>query len=321
MNNLEKILWVFSTDTVLPSDLVGCIYPANFLNIKKLVFLTNHNPARTLDILNPKILIIGKCLNSNIINLAREAKKRNIKIVSIFDDWHFNPQNSRQEIIFNFNFNLSQISDLLVVKSEGARSVIKENLNLSSVVLPDCIRYPTIKIKNDLNEIPNILWFGSSSNHDTVKIVLDEIITVKRPCTLSIVTNITNDLQKLLSHKKYQNIKIELIPFSDHNLIKSAKTSDFISIPIVNDIKRKVKSSNRIIDALNFRRFVIVSKNNFHNEFNKFCYHGQLSSGIEWAYANKEKAFQIIKNGKKYIDNNFTLQNISSKWESIINNF
>ena len=41
----------------MSSDLIGGIVPANYLNIKKLIFLANHNVNKTLDKLNPKIII------------------------------------------------------------------------------------------------------------------------------------------------------------------------------------------------------------------------------------------------------------------------
>ena len=49
----------------------------------------------------PKVIIVGNVFHSNVIELIKEARKLNIKIISIFDDWHFDKQFKN-----NFIYNL-----------------------------------------------------------------------------------------------------------------------------------------------------------------------------------------------------------------------
>ena len=92
MLNFEKdILWIFSsTDPEkIPSYMLGSILPANYLKIKKVVFLDNHNPKKTLEYYNPKLIIVSKALHDKVVDLVKLAREFNIKVISIFDDWHF----------------------------------------------------------------------------------------------------------------------------------------------------------------------------------------------------------------------------------------
>ena len=73
----------------MPSNVVGGIMPADYLGIQKVIFLENHEPLKFLKYYKPKLLVIGKVFHSNILYMAQEAKKLNIKIISVFDDWHF----------------------------------------------------------------------------------------------------------------------------------------------------------------------------------------------------------------------------------------
>ena len=71
MNITNRILWVFSTEATIASDIVGGIMPANYLKIKKIIFLEKDNVTKTLDHYDPKIIIFGKCQFSNIKHFER----------------------------------------------------------------------------------------------------------------------------------------------------------------------------------------------------------------------------------------------------------
>ena len=62
----KNILWIFSHSNPqnIPSYVVGGIYPANYLGIKKVIFLSNHDPIELLNRYNPKCLIISKVFKS-----------------------------------------------------------------------------------------------------------------------------------------------------------------------------------------------------------------------------------------------------------------
>ncbi len=314
----RNVIWVFSTTTIMSSDLIGGIVPANYLNIKKLIFLANHNVNKTLDTLNPKIIIFSRCMNSNIILLAKEAKKRNIKIISIFDDWHFKSSKKREEIKFKFNENLAFLSDKIVVKTESAAKILYQNTKLFSKIIPDSIRYTNISPVNKFSNVPNLIWFGSSSNHDSLIQAINEINNEKIICNIKVVTNITDDLTNLLKKEKFDNIKIKLIEFSDKNLISAMKISEIIILPIIEDFRRIVKSTNRIVDSLNFGRFLISSDTYLNEEFSNFCYRGNIGQGIKWLYKNKIKSINMLSKGQKYVKQTYHIEKTSFKWKKLI---
>lgn len=320
MNFSDDILWVFSSKAFLPSDIIGGIYPATYLNIKRLIFLSNHDAIKTLDNLKPKLIILGKCLNSNIINLVNEAKKREIKVISIFDDWHFEPITEREKIKFDFNFKLSELSDNIVVKSYEAQKLIKKNLNIDSKIINDSIRYKTLEIKHRIEKKPNLLWFGTSSNYDTLIFSIDEISSQNIDCNLSIVTNVTDELKIMIQKSNLKNINIKFVDFSDKKLTEEALISDIILIPQFSDNRRAVKSSNRFVDAINFGRLVITNKDNLHVDLKKYYFKGLLTDGIDWAKKNPEKLLFMLESGQKYVRNEYSIDAISMTWMKLIQN-
>ena len=91
MSIVGKTLWIFSLSNPpkMPSYVVSGIMPAQSLGIEMLIFLKHHGAKTTLDKIQPDLVIISKIFHSSMLNLIFAAKKRNIKIISIFDDWLF----------------------------------------------------------------------------------------------------------------------------------------------------------------------------------------------------------------------------------------
>lgn len=317
-NKLEKVFWIFSTNVEIPSDIVGGILPADKLGIKRVVFLHNDNVVNFLDLHCPKLIIINKCLHSNIIKLAKYSRDNGIKVLSVFDDWHFKPTSEKQKKQFYLNNLLAENSDVIIVKSNEAGKIIQNNIEMNYCIIPDCLRYKSILTINKLEKIPQLLWFGTSSNHDTLFKGLDEIELSGLNCNLIVVTNITKDLIEYFSLKKYSKINIKVIPFSEDNLLKAASETQIVIIPLIEDEKRYVKSSNRIIDSFNFGKIVIKSKSNFMSEFDKYCFCGDIGDGIKWVYSNENDAIKNALAAKEIVLKKYSVKAVSEVWKSLI---
>ena len=119
----KDVVWIFSLENPmsLPSYIVGGMMPADYNKIQKIIFLKNHDPKKFLFEKKPKILIISKVFHSGISNLVFEAKKLNIKIISIFDDWHFD---EKFKNTFSYNLKIAKNSNLVVAKTKQAIDII-----------------------------------------------------------------------------------------------------------------------------------------------------------------------------------------------------
>ncbi len=307
-------MWVFSTKVLVPSDLVGCIKPANYLNMKKAVLFPETDIDELLNNTNPKIIIFGKCLHENMIKLAAQAKKKNIITISCFNDWHFNALSTKQEKQFKLNYKLFKKSDYVVVKTNYAKEIIRLNLGSNSHVIPDCLRFNGLEIPESFQNDLEILWFGAPTNHDTLLKGLNEIEEKKIKINVNVVTIISDTIIQELNDKNFQYIRIRLFPFSDKTLLNLALQSKAIIIPLINDHARHVKSSNRIIDSLNFGRFLIKSYTDANREFDKYCYVGNIGEGIEWLRKNENESRNMIIEGQNYVQNNYSVESVSEIW-------
>ena len=93
--------------------------------------------------------------------------------------------------------------------------------------------------------------------------------------------------------------------------------SDLIIIPYLDDNRRLVKSSNRIIDSINFGRFTIISNSKQFQEFSDYTYQGNIGDGINWAVNNMYERNKKLTSGQKYVLNNYSLKSICEIWKNL----
>ena len=319
MNN--KILWIFSVENPMsiPSYIVGGIMPADYLKIKKVIYLSHNNANKFLLDHKPKIIILSKAFHSGVLELAKEAKSLNIKVISIFDDWHFENTNKEIEVRSNLNEELTKVSEVIIAKTDAAARIIYQNTGTLPKVIPDCIRYKTLKVISSFNKPFNISWFGNYTNHKTIIKAIEEIALFKNHIKLRIVTNKIEKIKSLLNNT-INNISITYLEWSI-DLHKNIESSDIVIIPLFKSNKSRVKSSNRIIDSLNMGRFVIINNNDQFEEFKDYCFFGSISDGLEWLENNKDKAIKMTSAGQKHVIKNYKLEVIANKWLSVFNSF
>ena len=315
INFSKDVCWIFSLENPmsLPSYIVSGIMPADYNKIQKIIFLKNHNPTKFLNEKKPKVLIIGKAFHSGIIDLVKEAQKRDIKIISIFDDWHFDNNYKNN---FSYNTEIALHSNKIVAKTKKAIDVIFQETKIKGNVIPDCIRYKTLNSINKINKPYRLCWFGTHNNHLSIIKAIDEISNYQNEIFLNIITNRINDLKNSLNFIK-NKINIKFTEWS-LEMDKEIYKNDIVIIPLINDKPNIVKSSNRIIDSLNMGRFVIINDNNQFSEFRNFCYFGNIIEGLNWISKNENLAVEKIKKGQKYVIQNYNLKKIGEDWSNLI---
>ena len=312
--DLKKVFWVFNSFNfkTIPSYFVAGVLPSNYLESPKLVFLEEHDPEQTLDNINAKILILFKAFDKGLVALAKSAKRRGIKIVSVFDDWYL--ENIERT---NFNLPLAELSDLIVVKTKVAALEIKNHFKINALVIPDSIRFKKNKIFKNNNKKLDLCWFGTRNNHDTLISELKKIEILKIPVRINVVTNLIDELKKDVADLNIKNHDIRYKAWHENANLDIVE-SEIVILPYTEDVKRLVKSSNRIIDSLNLGRFTIMSPVSQFREFKDFVYYGDICEGIRWFKDNKELAKQITLKGQKYVDKNYSIEFISNKWKKIL---
>ena len=147
----KNVLWVFSYSKPqqFPSLILSGVIPADQLNIPKVVFKENDDPKIFLKKYKPKIIITNKIKHKNLINLLEVAKKQNIKIITVYDDWTFD-ESSINSQRHQLNLDSINFANLSVVKTKAASEIIYKNTGLITNILPDCLWFKSEKPINKI---------------------------------------------------------------------------------------------------------------------------------------------------------------------------
>ena len=313
-SKLNKVFWVFNRldFKIIPSYYVSGVLPSNYLNSPKLIFLEGHDPEQTLNNIDAKVLILFKAFDKGLLSLALAAKKSGLKIISVFDDWYF--QNTERT---KFNLPMAALSDLVIVKTLSASKEIKDNFQIESMVLPDPVRFSKKEVFKKNGKYLKLCWYGISDNHDTIINEIKNLEKINIPITLTILTNYIDVLKGKIDNLNILSPNI-IYKYWHENADLDIIKSDIVLLPYPYDKKRLVKSSNRIVDALNLGRFTIMSPVSQFKEFQDYVYYGNISDGIKWFNKNEQIAKEKTLNGQKYVSENYSIEVIANKWKEQI---
>jgi hypothetical protein len=64
--------------------------------------------------------------------------------------------------------------------------------------------------------------------------------------------------------------------------------------------------------------FPIVGNNPSHKEFRKFCWVGNIKTGIDWAKAFQSDLNGLVKEGQEYVFRNYSPEKVGIYWKDII---
>ena len=313
---MQNTIWIFNhpNPELIPSYYVSGLMPAEYMGIKKIVFLDNHNPEKLINHFQPKIIILSKAFSTKVSELTEIAKRKNIKIISIFDDWSFENTNRTKP-----NLPIAENSDVIIAKTKFAANEIYTNTNLNCLVIPDPIRFKKSKIFEKIDEPIKVCWFGMHTNHSTIISELLNIEKINVKINLSLISNSFETIENFINQNKFKNLSLKLLLWNKNSDLDIVK-SDVVILPYPNDKKRLIKSSNRIIESLNLGRFTILSNVKQFSEFEKFTYFGDISKGLHWLLNNNSKAKQITLDGQRYVNDNYSIRNICDKWLKVFQN-
>ncbi|MBI28989.1 MAG: hypothetical protein CFH21_00746 [Alphaproteobacteria bacterium MarineAlpha5_Bin11] len=317
----ENVLWVFNAKNpeILGSHRLSGLIPAKHLGIKTGIFLRDTDSYNFLNIYkNLKLIILAKPFDREVLDLVKLANKKNIKIISTFDDWSDDQHREKFKERLPYWTEIAEISSSIVVKTNTAAEVLNKKFNRKINVIEDCIEFKSDEPISHLREPPELCWFGHYSNHDTILEGLKQLQKFKKPFNLRVISNnfepLTNELRKfsLMLSGKIKFINWNL------NYNKEIIKSDIVIIPVIMDKRRLVKSHNRMTESINLGKLVIANETPYYKEMQRYCYLGNISEGLDWAYKNQKKINSIILKGQKYINARFSKEKISKKWSNLI---
>lgn len=217
-----------------------------------------------------------------------------------------------------------QLADLVSVNSENMGISTKQHTGRDYIVMPDPYERPKLPARFSPQTPLNILWFGSQSSFKFLPVVevwqrLEQEIVDYR------YTMISEKTDRLLSKMQLRQTKGVISEINFDKLNMQAWTwerqgellseCDMVLMPVQTDNPRTdTKSANRLIDSLISGRFVITTPLASYQEFESYTWQGDYIEGIQWACANPEQVLDMITQGQKYVEENYSAQVLSKRF-------
>ena len=110
------------------------------------------------------------------------------------------------------------------------------------------------------------------------------------------------------------NDQVECVPWSTAAQEQLLRQSNIVLLPSKGET---YKSANRLINAVMAGCFVIGSKNDINKEFRHFCYLGPVRGGLQFSQAYKHELNGLVRDGQRYIQMNYSPEQIGAQWDTV----
>jgi hypothetical protein len=169
-----------------------------------------------------------------------------------------------------------------------------------------------------------LLWFGSQSSFKFLPLLEIWQRLEKEVCNYS-YTMISAKTDRVLSKFKLRQAK-DVVSGINFNRLdmrewtwelqgKLLEQTDIVLMPVLTENPRTdTKSANRLIDSLISGRFVITTSLHSYLEFAPYTWQGDYIEGIQWARANPGQVLDMITQGQKYVEENYSARVLSKRF-------
>jgi len=217
-----------------------------------------------------------------------------------------------------------QLADLVSVNSVNMGISTKHFTGKDSIVMPDPYERPKLSPKFAPGADINLLWFGSQSSYKFLPI--QEVWArleseIKNYCYTMISTKtdrVLNKFKKRMAKGSVTGINFDRLDMREWSWELQGQLleqTDIVLMPVLTENPRTdTKSANRLIDSLISGRFVITTPLHSYLEFAPYTWQGDYIEGIQWAQANPEQVLDMITQGQKHVEENYSARVLSEKF-------
>lgn len=217
-----------------------------------------------------------------------------------------------------------QLADLVSVNSVNMGISTKNFTGKDSIVMPDPYERPKLSPKFAPGADINLLWFGSQSSFKFLPIQevwsrLENEIKNYRYTMISAKTDrVLNKFKKRMDKGSVTGINFDRLDMREWSWELQGQLleqTDIVLMPVLTENPRTdTKSANRLIDSLISGRFVITTPLHSYLEFAPYTWQGDYIEGIQWARANPEQVLDMIAQGQKHVEENYSARVLSKRF-------
>lgn len=332
----------------LASNRYRAILPAQAIeDLGHQVNFIAHMQGRWVTTPRPDVLMIGKLLPTNdslqadgfqsmaehVLTQIKKAQTEGIVVIADFNDDYFH-----HPVKGSYWCDLAQTVDCCIASTEPMAELLQKFTNKPIHVIGDPIAAPLYPAKvfqkkkniqqkilrwmgSDPENCLKLVWYGNIVNWPAMEQWINILSDFKKE-QLWLLHVITKPHPKILDFIEKFNIKnghqffIKFEEWSESGQWKLVKDSDIVLIPSdVNDRAKKVKTSNRLTDALYAGRYVVASPLPAYLPYSKVAsLTDNPKYAIEAYLQSPEACLKKIQQGQKMVLERLNSTEIAGLW-------
>ncbi len=294
----------------------------------------------------PDVLVVGKLLPSQyseqlsrrLLSGVASAQRAGVKVIADVNDDHFqNPQ------LGAYWTELVQRVDGVVVGSQAMAESVSEHTNRPVHVVGDPVVAPLGELKSfrrasgwqgglqkiltALGGAPQrlrLVWFGNPVNWPSMAAWVPALakLAKKQPWYLEVISRPGKGIETFVSGFNAAcntAALMEFVPWAEETVWEQVQDAHIVLIPSdLADAGKRVKSANRLVDALNCGCFVIASPVPAYESFSDCAWLGEdPAAGVEWAMTHSQEVGEMIQRGQQRIAEDCSLAAVAAAWGSV----
>lgn len=294
----------------------------------------------------PDVIVIGKLLPSvdtsdffriseSLIAGVLTARRSGIPVLADINDDHF-----EHPVLGKHWLGIVNAVDAVVAGSEAMAEVIRGHTTKPVFVVGDPIASPyaeptvfrreagwqgvLLNILNGLGVLKSrlqLIWYGNPSNWDGMATWAKRLLPLagEHPFMLRVVTRPNCGVEEFVAHFNAQNrpnALMEFVPWDEITLWESVQQAHIVLIPAeLSDKRKSVKTTNRLVDAINSGRIVVASPVPSYQEYKDVAWLGDdLLQGVRWCIAHPGDALEKIHHGQSRVAATHSVAEIARQW-------
>jgi hypothetical protein len=293
-----KINFVTVANDTVASYRYHNLIPAN--QLKELGHEVNISPMPGLD---ADVYCFSKHFNSGDYWYMRGVQSAARKTVFHCCDNHFGT-----EMADHYRRMLAGV-DKVIASTEELASVIKIETGRDATVIHDPYEMEEAEPKFAPEGALKLLWFGHPTN---IQPLLDLWPKLKGYKVM-----VMSDPSLKISQDTGGTIPI--VPWSPENIDTALNQCDAVIIPSAMGERQKVKSPNRLVEAVRKGKYVLADPLPSYQAFDKWMWIGDIEKGLALLESQDKDVIEgRIRDTQAYIRENHSPELIGKQWEEVL---
>lgn len=283
-------------------------------------FATFHgdmDPVAFLDKWAPSNLILSKGFCPSILRLAREARRRAVRVIAVLSD-----DRSTRPKLFDIDREMCGLASEIVVQTSAMANFVERSFGRASHIIEEPLEVPIQPPRGRSGSPPRVLWYGREDNHDTLEPGLGPLVrNSDHPMVFELVTNrLSEAVMSFAESVARRDSKSIIIRRWSLEIQRQAlRQADIVVIPSVDRPDKHVKGHNRLVEAIASGVYALAYPLSPYRELAEFCWCGEdFIDGMNWFVAHPEAARQALERGQEHVRQRFSIGRIAELWDRVL---